>query len=217
MNLFNKGGILGAKGIRKAIEKNDIYIYPYNDSHINPNSVDLTLGNWFVRQTENEQPCSLLNPENGIWNEPQFVNDEQIFVIRPYEYILAHTYEIAGARRKYTTLLKARSTMARCGIEVCCSAGFGDVGYVNKWTLEIKNQTSKFIELSPRMRVCQLAFFSLLGEDKLNSYQGAYAQRFDFNMFDKKSTQSYLLNNYLGWNQQDIIPKTGKERMMEKQ
>ena len=209
--------ILGSKGIEKAIDKGYIFIYPYIKEHINPNSVDLTLGNWFIRQNETKSTISLISDtdEQNIWDEPQFVMDNQLFTIRPHEFILAHTREIAGAYTKYTTLLKARSTLARCGIEICCSAGFGDVGFVNHWALEIKNQTNKHIYLQPQMRVCQLAFFKIEGEDKYNPYHGSYVQRFDARNGIEQNL--FIEENEKVWSPYDIIPKLGYEKLMTKE
>jgi len=68
-------------------------------------------------------------------------SDKVIFVF-PKETILAHTKEFIGGRKTVTTMMKARSSLGRNFIEVCKCAGWGDVGYINRWTLEITNNSN---------------------------------------------------------------------------
>jgi len=60
-----------------------------------------------------------------------------IIVLRPGERILAHTHEFIGIRAPGTSTMQARSTWGRNGVAVCLDAGWGDPGYINRWTMEI--------------------------------------------------------------------------------
>ncbi|MBT3865889.1 hypothetical protein HOF78_02165 [Candidatus Woesearchaeota archaeon] len=107
-------------------------------------------------------------------------NDKVIFIF-PKETILAHTKEFIGGRRTVTTMMKARSSLGRNFIEVCKCAGWGDVGYINRWTMEITNNSSyRIIPLVVGRRIAQMAFFDVgktIGEDytkfKYSKYQSA--------------------------------------------
>lgn len=73
--------------------------------------------------------------------------DDEIIWVKPGETILAHTNEfigttstlvyffdfVQGGKETVTTMMKARSSLGRNFIEVCKCAGWGDVGYVNRW------------------------------------------------------------------------------------
>ncbi len=85
-------------------------------------------------------------------------DDEQYIVLRPRETILAHTTEFIGGRHHITTMLKARSSMARCNITICRDAGWGDVGYTNRWGMTITNNNDVVAILKVGERVGQIIF-----------------------------------------------------------
>ena len=56
----------------------------------------------------------------------------------------------------------ARSSMGRNFIEVCKDAGWGDVGYFNRWTMEVTNNSQYFtIPLVVGRRVGQMVFYEI--------------------------------------------------------
>ena len=56
--------------------------------------------------------------------------------------------------------MHARSSLGRNFIEVCKCAGWGDVGYINRWTMEITNNSQHYnIPLVVGRRVAQIIFF----------------------------------------------------------
>ena len=48
--------------------------------------------------------------------------------------------------------------MGRIGIAVCKCAGWGDIGYINRWTMEITNFSNATIALPVGLRVAQFIF-----------------------------------------------------------
>ncbi len=64
---------------------------------------------------------------------------DKVIILHPGETILAHTQEFIGGLRNFTTSMQTRSSHGRSFIGVCKCAGWGDVGYVNRWTMEITN------------------------------------------------------------------------------
>ena len=184
--------MLGSKGIIREYNKGNIVINPFNESQVNPNSYDVRLGNWFISPKINGSPLSLEIPESveAIWQAPRLVNYGNIFILEPGAYVLAHTNEFIGSH-KHATLLKTRSTFGRLFIDICPSAGFGDVGYTNRWTLEIKNNSNNHYILHPSMRIAQISFMEVKEKGKV--YQGAY--------------------NGMTWVPEDMLPKLGIERV----
>ena len=86
--------------------------------------------------------------------------DDRVILLRPGETILAHTQEFIGGRDTVTTMMKARSSLGRTFIEVCKCAGWGDVGYVNRWAMEITNNSNNYIvPLVVGRRIAQIVFF----------------------------------------------------------
>lgn len=106
---------------------------------------------------------------------------ERIIWLKPGETILGHTNEFIGGRKTVTTMMKARSSLGRNFIEVCKCAGWGDVGYVNRWTMEITNNSRYYsIPLVVGRRVAQIVFFGTEGIEA-ESYEksGKYQTRYD--------------------------------------
>lgn len=58
------------------------------------------------------------------------------FVLRPGVIYLAATYEYTETH-KYVPYLDGRSSVGRLGTTIHCTAGRGDVGFKNHWTMEI--------------------------------------------------------------------------------
>ena len=115
------------------------------------------------------------NPEEirGYWGEPRKAQGGKI-EIRPGTTILAHTLEVIGAQNGYLAKMYSRSTVARSGLSVCRCAGVGDVGYINRWTMEISNHTQTVIWVPVNFRICQLTF-EYVGE-ALKAYHGKYGK-----------------------------------------
>src|SRR5581483_6069867 len=65
--------------------------------------------------------------------------DDLVILLGPKETILGHTQEYIGGRDIVVAKMYARSSMGRNFVEVCKDAGWGDVGYFNRWTMEITN------------------------------------------------------------------------------
>jgi dCTP deaminase len=101
-----------------------------------------------------------------------------VILLNPGETILCHTQEFIGARRGATTMMKTRSSLGRNFIETCKCAGWGDVGYVSRWTMEVTNISSFIVPLVVGMRVAQIVFFPVEGvSGDYESNGGKYAGR----------------------------------------
>ena len=187
--------ILRSEEIKLQRNKGHIIIEPFNESQVQPNSYDIRLGNWVIRQDNNFNVIDLVDgKESNLWEEPQYYDNDKIISILPHEFLLSHSLEIIGTLDKFSTLLKSRSTIARLGLDICASAGFGDVGYVNKWTLEIKNNTNKLILLTPGIKIAQIAFIKLIGKGK-------------------KYNSIYNPDSFSDWKPEKMLPRVSYSRL----
>lgn len=185
---------LGDKQILAEMKKGDIIIEPFIRENLATSSYDVTLGEYYFRE---QKPNYILNHYN-IYNKKHtdyvwgttpiraelakniFKNfsgfewegiapNDRIILLEPGETILAHTNEFIGGRDHITTMMKARSSLGRNFIEVCKCAGWGDVGYTNRWTMEITNNSRHYaIPLVVGRRIAQIIFFetgSILAKD----------------------------------------------------
>jgi dCTP deaminase len=185
---------LSDRKIIEAMKTGDVVIEPFARANLATSSYDLTLGEHFYRE---QKPAREHHKVYNIWNKDhidhvwgtkhevavraedalRFVNfewkgispDDMVILLSPGETILAHTNEFIGGRNHITTMMKARSSLGRSFIEVCKCAGWGDVGYINRWTMEITNNSAHYtIPLVVGRRVAQLIFFEtgpILGDD----------------------------------------------------
>lgn len=125
--------ILSGDAIRRHQRRGNITISPWDDEKINPNSYNLTL---FPQLYEVRPNCG------DVYDigEPARIYPVDIPMIgldlKPGVLYLGQTNEVAGSR-KFVPMIEGRSSIGRCGIFIHVTAGFGDVGFVGRWTLEI--------------------------------------------------------------------------------
>lgn len=170
---------LSDKEIIAARERGDIVIDPFDERQLGTDSYDVRLGWFCYRECEIERDYNLFSADgvHSVWREGSapvtaakafqalhfwpvgWEQDDLLIRLYPGETILAHTQEFIGARRNYTTKMFARSSAGRSMIGVCKCAGKGDVGYFNRWTMEITS-FSRFhtIPLKVGMRIAQIEF-----------------------------------------------------------
>jgi deoxycytidine triphosphate deaminase len=79
----------------------------------------------------------------------------------PIETILATTEEFIGSRVECTTMAKTKSTIARLGLDCFGSAGWGDIGYINRWAFPLHNRTDRIILLRPGTWIAQIIFLTV--------------------------------------------------------
>ncbi len=176
-------GVYSNSQIKAAIAKGHIVFHPYMEEHIAGSSIDVTLGQWFYR-TERDGMGGFYNPfdESDVmryFDGPHHADvheywaaahgrklfagipaDHPIIVLRPGERILAHTHEFIGIKAPGTSTMQARSTWGRNGVAVCLDAGWGDPGYINRWTMEIYNMNQHdSVVLPVGERIAQLVFY----------------------------------------------------------
>lgn len=215
MNFEEYFGVLSDKEIKKQIAKDNLFIHPFNEKNLSNTSYDVTLGPNYYRTSSLSSPEYLIpwdeESVHQYWGFPQYartINSKEesekfkipigtkYILLEPGELILAHTNEFIGGYNNITTMMKARSSMGRVGISVCKDAGWGDVGYVNRWTMEISNFSSSKIPLVVGSRVAQIVFFYTNNVSKKYHEGGAYQQKY--------STVEKMMEN---WSVSDMLPR----------
>lgn len=217
---------LSDKEILRHRKLGNILIEPFDRRNLATSSYDVSLGEWYFR--EQRHHFDIYNPydkkqTDKVWGtKPQkaglaknilrdikFVGikpSDKVILISPGETILAHTREFIGGRNEVTTMMKARSSMGRNFIEVCKCAGWGDVGYTNRWTMEITNN-SRFhtIPLVVGRRIAQIVFFHVGPViEKDYTHKGKY---------QKTTTLSKMKKE---WSPLSMLPKLYQDREIRK-
>ena len=205
--------MLSGHMIKKERMAGNIIIEKFNDNNLQPNSYDIALGKSFSRLRKFDNTIIDINKlgisktkYNVGYADSSSIKCSELYVINsdlnrilfmPGEMILCHTEEFFGSARGSVPKIATKSTMARLGIDICGSAGFGDVGYINRWTLEIQNNSPNSVCLEVGMKIGQVYFEELYG-GSLETYSGEY----------QSSPASYSYDDMLAaWKPEDMIPK----------
>lgn len=104
--------------------------------------------------------------------------------------ILVSTEEFIGARRDITTMMKPRSSLGRVGISMV-TGGWGDIGYINRWTVCLSNNTNCNMKLPVGERFAQIIFLRSHYPNKL--YSGQYQNSDDLFTLMKEWTPMSML------------------------
>jgi dCTP deaminase len=221
---------LSDKKILEEMKKGDIVINPFKKENLATSSYDVTLVEYFFSEKPPKHFQNIFNiyekeHVDRIWGtEPKkaqvakevfkdykfdFGNikpTDKVILLGPGETILAHTNEFIGGKNHITTMMKARSSLGRSFIEVCKCAGWGDVGYINRWTMEITNNSNHYyIPLVVGRRIAQIIFFET-GEilEKDYSASGKYQKSSDIENLKKN------------WDPMSMLPKLYIDRDIKK-
>lgn len=166
--------ILTAPEILKNINNGNIVISPFNADKLNPNSYNVTLDNELVLYKD--AILDLKKPSDT----QKIVIPESGLILQPGRLYLAKTLEHTETKG-LVPVLYGRSSAARAGISVHCSAGLGDTGYKGVWTLSIS--VIQPVRLYPNATLAQVVFFKTQGDvvEYSGKYQGStLAQKFKF-------------------------------------
>jgi len=146
--------ILSGKAIKERLGK-DIFIDPYSENQLNPNSYNLKLHNELLVYED-----SVLDMKKNN-NVKKISIPEEGLVLQPSKLYLGRTVEHTRTEN-FVPMLEGRSSIGRLGLFVHITAGFGDVGFNGYWTLEIF--CVQPIRIYSGVEICQIYYHSLEGD-----------------------------------------------------
>ncbi|NNE93081.1 MAG: dCTP deaminase [Verrucomicrobiales bacterium] len=152
--------ILSDAEILAALEDGNIVIEPYDRERLGTNSYDVRLSK------------HLATYQNRVLDAKRH-NEIEHFEIPPEGYVLEPQINYLGSTIEYTEthhtvpFLEGKSSVGRLGIDIHATAGKGDVGFCNHWTLEIS--VKQPVRVYEGMPIGQLIYFKVDGE-VLNPY-----------------------------------------------
>lgn len=155
--------MLSDRDILHYMEEGLLEIKPFNREALGSNSVDLTLGNHLLIYEDR-----MLNSRK-VNSYKLHVIPEEGFCLLPGELYLGSTVEYTNtpAESKLVPQLEGKSSVARLGICVHLTAGFGDCGFEGHWTLEIT--CVKPIVIYAGMPIAQI-YYMMLHSQPMVSY-----------------------------------------------
>ena len=143
------------KKIQASIESGDIVIEPFRPDCLGTNSYDVHLGKYLATYDD-----AILDARRH--------NQITHFEIPTEGYVLLPNKLYLGVTEEYTEthnsvpFLEGKSSTGRLGIDIHATAGKGDVGFCNHWTLEIS--VALPVRVYAGMPIGQLIYFAVDGE-----------------------------------------------------
>ncbi|MFC5285363.1 dCTP deaminase [Pedobacter alpinus] len=147
--------ILSDQLILKEIEAGSIVIEPFKRECLGTNSYDVHLGKHLACYTNRELDAKKHNTIE------HFEIPKDGFVLQPNTLYLGVTLEYTETH-KHVPFLEGKSSTGRLGIDIHATAGKGDVGFCNTWTLEIS--ATQPVRIYAGMPIGQLIYFVVEGE-----------------------------------------------------
>lgn len=153
--------LLSDRDIRAEVTADRLGIEPFDESMVQPSSVDVRLDSLFRvfvnskythidPKMQQDDLTTLVEPAEG---EP--------FVLHPGEFVLGSTLEAITLPDDLAGRLEGKSSLGRLGLLTHSTAGFIDPGFSGHITLELSNVANLPITLWPGMKIGQLCLFRL--------------------------------------------------------
>ncbi len=175
--------ILSDSRILEEIKKGTIVIEPFDIKNLGSNSYDVHLGKYLAMY-------------NATMLDARKHNTISHFEIPDDGYVLLPGYLYLGVTEEYTEshahvpFLEGKSSTGRLGIDIHATAGKGDVGFCNAWTLEIS--CVQPVRVYAGMPIGQLIYFLTDGEI-LNKYNNKVGAK--YNTRNTKPVESMMWKN----------------------
>ncbi|MBI5216524.1 MAG: dCTP deaminase [Ignavibacteriae bacterium] len=147
--------ILTDKQILEEMKKGTIVIKPFKRKYLGSNSYDVHLGKWLAMYKEEILDAKLHN------HVRYFTIPKEGIILVPSKLYLGVTEEYTETHR-HVPFLEGKSSIGRLGIDIHATAGKGDIGFCNTWTLEISVRQP--VRIYAGMPIGQLIYFEVSGE-----------------------------------------------------
>lgn len=147
--------ILSDKRILEEIERGNIIIEPFNRECLNTSSYDVHLGKHLATYKDRMLDAKVHN------EVVSFEIPKEGFILQPGTLYLGVTLEYTETH-SHVPFLEGKSSASRLGIRIHATAGKGDAGFCNTWTLEIS--CTQPVRVYPGMPIGQLIYFAVEGE-----------------------------------------------------
>jgi dCTP deaminase len=144
--------------IEDRIERGFIDIDPFDPGLIQPNSLDIRLGDHFVWYEEGYEVIDPYDYES-ITHRVEERCAEYIDV-PPGMFLLAETLEVIALPDNIVATIEGKSSIARMGIALHQTGGWIDAGFRGSITLEISNANQRPVRLYAGMPIGQLVFYT---------------------------------------------------------
>ncbi|OFZ31175.1 MAG: dCTP deaminase [Bdellovibrionales bacterium RIFCSPHIGHO2_01_FULL_40_29] len=161
--------ILTDQEILNYMEKGLIKVEPFNLSCLGTNSYDVHLGSTLALYDADILDAKAHNKIT------RFEIPAEGYVLMPDQFYLGVTHEYTETHA-HVPFLEGKSSVGRLGIDIHATAGKGDVGFCNHWTLEIS--VKKPVRVYAGMPIGQIIYFAIQG-DIINAYNSKPSAKYN--------------------------------------
>lgn len=170
--------LISDRDIRKELNDGRIVLEPYDESMIQPASVDVRIDRFF-RLFDNHKYAHIdPSKDQSELTHLVEVDPNEPFILHPGEFVLGSTYEKVTLPNDVAARLEGKSSLGRLGLLTHSTAGFIDPGFSGHVTLELSNMATLPIMLWPGSKVGQLCFFRLSSATEHPYGDGTYGNRY---------------------------------------
>lgn len=141
--------------ILREMEKGTIVIRPFDRKHLGSNSYDVHLGRYLATYRSDILDARVHNEVD------HFEIPAEGLILLPHRLYLGVTEEYTETHA-HVPFLEGKSSIGRLGIDIHATAGKGDIGFCNTWTLEIS--VKQPVRVYRGMPIGQLIYFQVAGE-----------------------------------------------------
>ena len=163
--------VLTGKEIIEQVRQGNIYIEGFDEAKVNPNSYNLKLHNELLIYKDDVLDLKLKNETTRI------IIPEEGYILLPNKIYLGRTHEFTKTHG-FVPQIQGRSSIGRLGIDVHKTAGWGDDGFENNWTLELV--ATQPVKIYPFIDIAQIIYMKVFGDSSIK-YKGKYQNTRDIN------------------------------------
>ena len=155
--------ILPDHEIKKLLKEGRLVIEPLDDpeTQIQPNGVDVRLGNEFRVFRIISTPFIDTRQETKDYTERLILEDDKPFIIHPGEFVLASLKEYIRMPDDLMGSVDGKSSLGRLGIAIHATSASINPGWEGRFVLEITNMGKMPVALYPNMRIAKLVLHKL--------------------------------------------------------
>ena len=136
-------------------------IEPFDESLIQPSSVDVRISNLFRVFRNNRTAVIDPRADQPELTELVEIAGDEPFILHPGEFALGSTLERIALPDDLVARIEGKSSLGRLGLLIHSTAGFIDAGWDGHVTLELANVASLPITLYPGMKIGQVSFMHM--------------------------------------------------------
>ncbi len=141
--------------ILEEMKKGTIVISPFDEKFLGSNSYDVHLAKHLATYRSDILDAKLHNEVD------HFTIPDDGLILLPHRLYLGVTEEYTETHA-HVPFLEGKSSIGRLGIDIHATAGKGDIGFCNTWTLEIS--VKQPVRVYHGMPIGQLIYFEVSGD-----------------------------------------------------